>query len=157
MQMVGGFVFALVCLTEVAFLVLIVKFLEKSCLLYNLILCLVGCHNKLRPCKYCSLVIFLVDACPLYFVKEVSHQHFRVLQLLLGCTIFCRFLPFVCLFWFIQFQFSSFHVERFLYSTSFSECCVLQKGNLILQATTFSGFILKPVYFLFYFVFFSNC
>ena len=41
--------------------------------------------------QYCSLMIDLLDACCLYLVEEVFYQHFRFLEMLLGCMNFRRY------------------------------------------------------------------
>ena len=75
-QVILGFVFVQVHINDEAFLVMIVTFLEKFCLLYNIISCLSGCNSELHLGKFCSYVIVLVSMYSFCLVVYVSHQFF---------------------------------------------------------------------------------
>ena len=55
-------------ITDVVFLILVMTFVERFCLMCSPIEYLGDCHNESRQNKCCSLVIFLVSVYYLYLV-----------------------------------------------------------------------------------------
>ena len=76
-RVIVEFVFVLVQISDWVFLILITKFLEICCFLYNPTSYLSGCHSGLRQNKYCTRLIFFVNVCCLYLVGEVLPVFFK--------------------------------------------------------------------------------
>ena len=84
-QVIVELVFVQIHISDEAFLVLIVTFLEKFYVLYSLISCLSGFHTELHQNMYFSLVTVLVCVYCFCLVVEVFHQFFLCFsEMLLG-------------------------------------------------------------------------